>query len=205
MAGRKKVETSAPNPVPCVQRAPAPRAGDDGALVKACVAGDDGAWRELVDRYGALVFSIARRYGLDRSASEDVFQDVFAILVRQLPRIRRGTGLPKWLITTTYRVCRQWVEQNPRVTLGLDSPEGSAPPPEAVAEWERRHLVGRALRRLGGRCEQMLVALYCGHRPASYEAVAKQLGIPVGSVGPTRARCLKKLMELLEELEGGEP
>ena len=72
----------------------------------ACLAGDESAWREVVARYGRLVHSILKRYSLDRDAAEDVFQEVFAILLRQLPGIRRRTALPKWFITTTHRTCR---------------------------------------------------------------------------------------------------
>ncbi len=78
------------------------------------------------------------------------------------------------------------------------------PPPEQIAEWERQHVVRLALRRLGGKCEQLLIALYCNHGTASYQDVASKLDMPPGSIGPVRARCLRKLSEILNELEGAE-
>jgi RNA polymerase sigma factor (sigma-70 family) len=174
----------------------------DEAVVAAAVAGDQAAWNELVERYGRLVFSIPHRYGLDRQTCEDIFQEVFASLVRQLPRIRRRSGLPKWLITTTHRVCRRWFGQAKRPS-GAASPavEPSAPPPELMLRLERQHLVRQALRRLGGPCRDLLTALYGNQSTSSYEDVARQLGVPIGSIGPMRGRCLAKLLEILERME----
>ncbi len=157
----------------------------------------------MVTRYSRLVFSIPRRYGLDRDSCEDVFQEVFSIFVRQLPGIRRRTGLPKWFITTTHRVCRQWFSQAKK-SAGGESEAISArrPPPDRLAEWERQHLLRLALRRLGGECEQLLVALYCNHAATSYHDVASKLDMPAGSVGPIRARCLRKLSDILSLMEG---
>ncbi|MBT8484469.1 MAG: sigma-70 family RNA polymerase sigma factor [Phycisphaerales bacterium] len=183
---------------------PAIRPGepDDETLIEACIAGDDAAWTTLVDRYGRLVFSIPRRYRFDRTQSEDAFQEVFAILFRQLPRLRNRAGLPKWLMTTTHRVCRQIIR---RRTLPLDplhpALEQAAPPQDLLAEWERAHAVRGALRALGGRCEELLTALYLERAEVRYEHIAERLGMPIGSIGPTRARCLEKLLELLEKTD----
>lgn len=153
-------------------------------------------------RYGQLVYSIPRRYGLDAEACDDVFQEVFSILVRQLPGIRRQSALPKWFITTTHRVCRQWFARNRQPPMeapeALDEP---APPPELALRWERLHLVRQALRRLGGRCEELLAALYTDQGPVRYDEIAGKLDLPIGSIGPMRARCLAKLLEQLERLE----
>ncbi len=165
------------------------------------MAGDDPAWKELVERYGRLVFSIPRRYGLEREVSQDIFQEVFAILVLQLPRIKRQSGLPKWFITTTHRVCRQWLKQAQRSPGRYgELAEAPAPPPELILLWERQQFVRQAMRRLGGRCEELLMALYT-NQPASYEDVARRLGMPLGSIGPMRARCLQKLMEVLRTID----
>jgi DNA-directed RNA polymerase specialized sigma24 family protein len=77
--------------------------------------------------------------------------------------------------------------------------EGEIPAAEQVARWEQQHLVRVGLERLGGRCEALLTALYLEPGRMSYEVISRQLQIPVGSIGPTRTRCLKKLLELLEE------
>ncbi len=178
---------------------------DDADVLKASIAGDEGAWGELVARYSRLVASIPRRYGLDREACEDIFQEVFSILVRQLAGIRRRTGLPKWFITTTHRVCRQWFRQAKHATEGeSELLGGREPPPDLLVHWERQHMVRQALRRLGGRCEQLLIALYTDQGVASYEEVAAKLNMPEGSIGPCRARCLRKLMEIMESMEAAE-
>jgi RNA polymerase sigma factor (sigma-70 family) len=178
----------------------------DTALVEACLDGDEDAWSELVFRYSRLVYSIPRRYGLDVDASQDVFQEVFAILVRQLPRIRRQAGLPKWLMTTTHRVCRQWFNRAARTPEAHLQPlDDDEPPPTQMLKWERQHLVHQALRELGGRCEELLTALFTHQGPTNYQDVARALGIAVGSIGPSRARCFAKLLEIYQRLERGDP
>ena len=174
----------------------------DTALMDACIGGDQDAWSELVFRYARLVYSIPRRYGLGTEACEDVFQEVFSILVRQLPKIRRQTGLPKWLMTTTHRVSRLWFARHERRLEGLPTLlDSSEPPTSEMIQWEQQHLVRAALRELGGRCEELLTALYANQGPCSYHEVARQLGISVGSIGPTRSRCFAKLVGILERME----
>ena len=208
--GRIQIPSPAPNTAPPTDAgSPAfsrPGAGwkeaDDAAVLTASLAGDQGAWSELIARYSRLVYSIPHRYGLDREACDDVFQDVFTIFVRQLPRIRRQSGLPKWFITTTHRVCRQSFKLASRTAGEVPGTLADRqPPPEVVVEWERQHLLRQALRRLGGPCEQLLVALYTNQGGASYAEVAEQLNRPEGSIGPARGRCLRKLSEILHMME----
>ncbi len=139
---------------------------------------------------------------MDRDACEDVYQEVFSIFVRRMGTIRRSTALPKWFITTTHRVCHQWFKQAQRSRAEQTHPiDDPVPAPDLLLEWERQHVVRQALRRLGGRCEELLVALYTDQGPEAYEDVARRLGIPEGSIGPTRARCLGKLTKIMESLE----
>jgi RNA polymerase sigma factor (sigma-70 family) len=174
----------------------------DAELLERCKSGDERAWATLVRRFERLVYSIPYRYGLDAEAAEDVFQQVFTALVRQLPNIRRRTALAKWFITTTGRICGRWIEQNRRLSAAPADIEAPAvPTPEVVARWESQHLLRRALGRLGGRCRELIEGMYSSTGPVSYEELARKLGIPVGSIGPTRARCLEKLLEQMEELE----
>ena len=174
-------------------------------MLTASVAGDDGAWAELVARYGRLVASIPRRYGLGREASEDIFQGVFAILVRPLSGIRRRPGLPKCFIATTPRVSPQSFKQLKHAAGdGSELLSGREPPPDLLVHWERQQMVRQALRRLGGRCEQLLLALYTEQGVASYEEVAAKLDMAEGSIGPARARCLRKLLEIMEPMKAAE-
>ena len=182
--------------------APQPRQAGDADLIQACLDGEAAAWEELVRRYERLVYSIPRRYGLDRQLSEDVFQEVFAILLRRLAGIRNRAGLPKWLITTTHRMCRQVARR--AGPTGVGHPEMidvDAPPDAESLRWEKQQLVRSSLRRLGGRCEQLLTLMYMAPGQVSYEAIADQLDMPLGSIGPTRARCLAKLMAILRDAD----
>ncbi len=176
---------------------------DDVAVIEACLAGDEHAWAELVTRYSRLVHSVIRRHRLAGATADDVFQDVFTACVRQLPKIRRHTALPKWFITTTHRVCRKHYEsaRGGQATPPADLADVAEPPAELIEAWERQHLVGRALRSLGGRCRDLLTALYAEPSPVRYDELARRLEIPTGSIGPTRARCLKKLLAIIESLE----
>ncbi len=179
----------------------------DSELVARSLAGDDRAWRELVDRYKRLVYSIPRRYRLPDDQCDDVFQSVFASLLRHLSKVRDAESLPKWMITTTYRECWRQARENKAAPGTLDSarsadaPDPAAPPDAQAEHWERQHLVDQALRRLGGRCEKLLRAIFLDPSRPSYTTISERLGMPVGSIGPVRARCLAKLLELLPDMD----
>lgn len=176
---------------------------DDADLVRACLAGDDGAWEELIERYGRLVFASARRCGLDPQDAEDVFQNVFTILLRRLETLRDQSRLSSWLITTTYR--ESWrLGRNRRdaTTAELDDQihDTGEAPPEEVLRLEREQQVHEALRRIDTRCRALLTALFLESGEPSYETIGNRLGMPTGSIGPTRARCFRKLEKILIEL-----
>ena len=178
----------------------------DPSLVGACLAGDERAWEELVERYGRLVYAIPRRMGFSAADADDVFQAVFTLLLRHLPRLRDQTRLSSWLITTTRRECWRFGRKAPRHD-GLDEAiaDDADPPQAEIERGEREQAVRQAMRRLDGRCRDLLVALFLAPAPPAYEALGAQLGMPVGSIGPTRARCLRKLEGLLleEGIEAG--
>jgi RNA polymerase sigma factor (sigma-70 family) len=170
----------------------------DPILVQRCIAGDARAWDELVDRYGRLVCSIPRRYGLSEADAEDVMQATFLLLHQHLPRLRDRTRLSSWLITTAHR--ESWRVGKSRGTyVDLDDAMVSVADPreEDALAWERQQIVREALGELGGRCEQLLRALFMEDGEPSYEAIAARLNMPLGSIGPTRARCFEKLEKLL--------
>jgi len=172
---------------------------DDEGLIRRCVDGCRRAWDELIDRYGRLVYSIPKRYGLSAADADDVFQEVFTIVHRRLGSIKDPTRLSAWLITIAHREsCRIGRRAGRYVLLDGDLVDDDAPPHEAAA-WERQHRVRQALRRLGGPCEQLLIELFSSERP-DYQSIARKLGMKVGSIGPTRARCFRKLEPLLAEL-----
>jgi RNA polymerase sigma factor (sigma-70 family) len=155
-----------------------------------------------VDRYKGLVYSVPRRYKLGPDLCEEVFQNVFTAMLRSLPRLRDTEGLPKWLMVTTHRECWRLVKASRARPASLSIPEipEDAPPDEALLKWERQHLVNQALEKLGGRCEKLLRAIFLDPAHPSYAAIAERLRMPVGSIGPVRARCLDKLLGLLSDV-----
>jgi len=176
---------------------------DDVALVRACIAGEAGAWDELVERYGRLVFASARRCGLGPEDAEDVFQNVFTIMLRRLETLRDQARLSSWLITTTYRESWRLARarrDSTRADLDDQIRDRGEAPPEEVVRLEREHLVHAALRRIDDRCRNLLTALFLDAGEPSYEEVSARFGMAVGSIGPTRARCFRKLEAVLAEV-----
>jgi RNA polymerase sigma factor (sigma-70 family) len=175
----------------------------DPELIKACQRGDQTAWDQLVERYGRLVYSIPRRYRLNEADSDDVFAAVWASVFRKLDSLRDDTRLSAWLITTAHR--ESWRVGKKRGTyqhLNETIADVSEPSTDQAETWERQHVVREALRQLGGRCEELLTALFLeqGGGEANYQIIAERLGMPVGSIGPTRARCFRKMQEILTRL-----
>ncbi|MDF5758337.1 sigma-70 family RNA polymerase sigma factor [Spongiactinospora sp. TRM90649] len=170
-------------------------------LVTRARDGDQEAWDQLVDRYIALVWSIARGYGLRRPDIDDVSQEVWLSLLRHLP-LREPAALPGWLATTTHRECRRVVERARK----REDLERSAPRQPAVDEVarlvdellaaERRIALRAAFDRLPEPCRTLL-ALLVQDPPIKYAEIARLTGTAVGSIGPHRARCLERLRRLL--------
>jgi len=175
----------------------------DPALVEACLRGDRAAWDELVHRYSRLVWSIPRKYGLDGNDSEDVHQSTFASLIHHLGDLRDRERLSSWIITTATRECwRLRKRQSQRGTVSIDSAQ-EVPLPETDRADEQRQLVREGFERLNERCRSLLQVLFASDGEPHYPTVAEQLGMPVGSIGPTRARCLAKLEAILRGMGVG--
>jgi RNA polymerase sigma factor (sigma-70 family) len=168
-------------------------------LVARARNGDKQAWDALLDRYAPLIWSICRRHGLGNADAEDVGQNVWLKLVDQLGTIRVPAALPGWLATTTRRECGRILRAAPRAreTGQMDGTQASADDhaPAAEAELlaaERHAALREALTHLPPCCQQ-LITLLAQDPPPSYAQISGRLGIPEGSIGPTRARCLDKL------------
>ena len=177
-------------------------------IVDGCRRGDARAWETLVNRFERLVYAIPRRAGMDEQQAADVFQHVFASLFEHLGRIDDPDRLAAWLATTarreSWRVSRLSGRQSGAdvddETIQLS--DSGALPGEALLELERQHSVRTAVARLDDRCRRLIGALFYADPPPAYSAIAREFAIPEGSIGPTRARCLRKLREILER-EGG--
>ncbi len=174
---------------------------DDTELVRRCLSGQQQAWDTLVQRYARLVYSIPRRYGLSESDSEDVVQTVFLALYRHLESLRDQRRLASWLITTAHRETWRIGRKSGRYPALDEQIDNVAAPDDAhIERWERQQLLHEGLKILGGPCERLLRALFLEADDMSYEQIAERLGMRVGSIGPTRARCFKKLASILRKL-----
>ena len=133
-------------------------------------------------------------------------QTVFMALLNGLEQLRDHERLSAWLITVTRRQTWRYVMKRKReapaeeADLSEGRPGGPeiASPLNLIEQWEQQHQVRQALGELGARCRELLTLLYYTATEPSYLEIAKQLDLPVGSIGPTRARCLQKLRQVLE-------
>jgi RNA polymerase sigma factor (sigma-70 family) len=180
----------------------------DEALVHACRRGDQQAWEQLVRRYQRLIYTIARRAGLDEDQVGEVFQQVFVALFEQIEQIQQPDRLSAWLTTLTRRKTLQLLRgQTTIATLGNDDETAIAEiladpsplPDELLIRLERQHTVRRAIAALEERCRVLITLLFSEAEAISYSHIAATLGISEGSIGPTRIRCLQKLRRWLED------
>lgn len=171
---------------------------DDAELLRLCREGDESAWAALVERYGALILSVPRRYGLKAAACDDVFAEVCLALVRALGTIRDAKALPKWLIRTatraTWEAARRTKADPPP---DLPALTGAAPPDALLSLLEEEQAVREGLARISHRCRKLLELLYFQASTPSYDEVARRMRMPRGSLGPTRRRCLEKLRAIV--------
>jgi len=176
-------------------------------LVVACRQGDEAAWQALVKRYERLVYTIPLRYGLATADADDVFQIVWLQLLHHLPHLKEPDRVSAWLVTTAKRACwdrRRGAEYERSVTVDPDHlPEGNGVDElsveEIVTQHEQHTALRRAMAQLGQQCQGLLGLLY-GASQIAYADIAAKLQIPIGAIGPTRARCLQKLRQLLEKM-----
>lgn len=165
-------------------------------LIRAARAGDDAAWGAIVDRFANLVWSITRAHRLSSADAADVTQTTWLRLVEHLDRIHEPERLGSWLATTARHECLRHIRlggrEQPTGEEGLfDGPSLDALDARLLTR-ERDQALHRALRTIGERC-QALLRMLASLDPPSYEEVSAALDMPVGAIGPTRARCLEKL------------
>lgn len=185
--------------------------GDAGQLVTRAADGDEAAWQRLVELFSGLVWSVTRAFRLANADAADVFQTTWLRLAEHIRRIDHPDRVGAWLATAARRECLQYLRSSGRAipTDDLHRLEGTPvldnPTEEAILEAEREQedaaravALWRAMGRLPARCHELLRVLMASP-PPSYAEVAAALGLPVGSIGPTRARCLRTLRENLAE------
>ncbi|MEU7857592.1 sigma-70 family RNA polymerase sigma factor [Nonomuraea sp. NPDC049141] len=153
-----------------------------------------------------LLWQVVRRQGLDREAAEDVIQTTWLRLLRHLKSITAPRALIEWLVTTAtreaWRVQATQRDAQPVSPTAFDDvPDSDTLPEELVLRNERHQALWNAMARLSDSCRDLLRLVAFVRRP-NYDAVALTLGMPKGSIGPTRGRCLAKLRRLLAEDRG---
>jgi RNA polymerase sigma factor (sigma-70 family) len=175
-------------------------------LVDRAREGDQVAWDEIVTRFSGLVWATARAHRLSGPQAADVAQYAWLRLVENLDRIEDPQRLGAWLATTTRRECLRMIaaarRESPTDEEWMwDVPSDEAPDAELLAR-ERDRALWAALRSIDERC-QALLRMVSSPDPPSYEEIGAALDMPIGAIGPTRARCLDKLRRTLE-LEGAD-
>lgn len=188
-----------------LQKPTTPPADDLGQIVRAAAGGDQDSWNQLVDRFSGLLWATCRSYRLGPADAADVCQLTWLRLLEHLDSIRDPARLPGWLATTCRRECLVQLRRNRKLQpvdderlLHLGTDEVAADLPLLVAD--RDAGLWHAFARLSRRCQEILQLLVVipEDGPPSYRTAAEALGIPVGSLGPTRGRCLAQLRELLD-------
>jgi RNA polymerase sigma factor (sigma-70 family) len=170
-------------------------------LLEAAAQGDERAWSELVVQFHGLLWATARACGLSEHDAADVTQTTWLRLAEQMGKISEPAALPGWLVTTTrreaIRVSQRARRPVPAVLLGSLQLDDDHSAVDLLVRAERHQELRVAFRRLGERC-RLLLAMLSSDPRYSYEDVSSQVEIPVGSIGPTRRRCLTKLAKLME-------
>ena len=157
----------------------------------------------MLEKYERLVFSVPRKYGLSTDDAADITQLTFTILVQSIDELPEDSKLGGWLSTVARRHTWRLLERNRRQGIGkhtvLDESTPAGADAELLENWELSHWLGQGLSKISGPCRDLLFALYLDPEQLSYAEVAARLGMAVGSVGPTRIRCLERLRRVLDE------
>jgi RNA polymerase sigma factor (sigma-70 family) len=186
---------------------PAPKR-DDGSVdisqvVRQAALGDRSSWEQLVSKYSRLIWAMTRDFKLADSDAADVVQATWLRLLEHIDRIEHPDRIGSWLATTARHECLRHVARRKKVILVDDDlafSDVSTEQPdldERLIADENAEAVRQALSRLPWRWRRLLELLMMDP-PASYAEISSQLGLPVGSIGPTRGRCLERLRVLLQ-------
>jgi RNA polymerase sigma factor (sigma-70 family) len=178
------------------------RAGDEstGELVVLARAGDRDAWNALVRRYTRMLLRIARSFGLDEDAAQDVAQVTWLQLAQQIDAVREPAALGGWLATIARRESLNLKRRRANEQLGETDLFEREPAPDRVDVQvltnDRDRRLWRAFELLGERCRRLLRLILA---EVPYEEISEAMSMPVGSIGPTRQRCLATLRARLQE------
>lgn len=177
----------------------------DEELIAECRNDNPVAWEELVKRYRRLIFTIPRRAGLNEDDSADIFQQVFSLLIQNLHRIKQPAQIQAWLVTTARRETIHFLKKQKRQPVSkndeenelevLNVPDKNLLADEVLLKLEAQNKVRNAVESIDEKCRKLLEMLFYWQNPPPYSEIAENLGISEGSIGPTRARCLEKVLK----------
>ena len=181
-----------------------PRADAKGRLVEAAARGDQAAWNELVSRYSSLLWAVARAHRLTGGDAADVVQTTWLRLIEHLPTIRNPEGVGAWLATTARRECLRTLRHTRRCKPVAEMDAVLAPDVRQLDDRllrEEQHAgVRRAFEQLSA-SDRALLRLLTADPAPSYQEISAALGMPIGSIGPTRGRALERLRRELRAVE----
>jgi RNA polymerase sigma factor (sigma-70 family) len=179
----------------------------DEELIERARGGSEAAWETIVYKYQNLLFSIPLRAGLRRDLAADVLQEVFTTLFQKIETLEKPEFLRAWLVTTTQHKTIHLIQRETRgrpksideleTSVGFEVLDPQALPDESLIQIEQEKQIEDALAAIDERCRRLLTLLYLNQQQVPYAEIARMLDIPLGSIGPTRARCLEKLIKLL--------
>jgi RNA polymerase sigma factor (sigma-70 family) len=177
----------------------------DRDLIQACRLGDARAWERLLDKYERLVFSISLNYGLTTEDAADITQITFTILLQNLNALPDEIHLSSWLATVARRHTWRLLARNRREAVNPDEDLAGNEALGGIVDdqerWELAEWLNQGLTLLDEHCRQLLLALYFDAEQPSYAQIANHLKMPIGSIGPTRARCLEQMRQRLHTVE----
>jgi RNA polymerase sigma factor (sigma-70 family) len=183
---------------------PAPK-WNDTRLVKECLAGNESAWSQLIDKYKALIYSIPIKYNLPPQEAADVFQATCVELLVRLAELREPRALPKWLMQVAHHECYRVKRLSQRVVSRdseEDTPEPETPPiaDTLVQQTQEEQMLREAMATLTPQCRSLVEMLFFESPSRPYAEVAAELGLALGSIGFTRQKCIERLRRQLEDL-----
>jgi len=180
----------------------------DDELIELCLSRDELAWRELIRRYRRLIYSIPVAFR--HPDPDEVFQAVAVKLFQHLGKLKKRGSLGAWITITARRECLATkkkqqrsvsIEDHPENELAEDAPDVA----QALHHVECEHTLLVAMEKLDSLCRTLLRALYVEDPTPSYKEIGERIDRPVGSLGPTRGRCLGKLRDYYVDLGGNSP
>jgi RNA polymerase sigma factor (sigma-70 family) len=181
-----------------------PNSVDVASLVRLAAEGDKAAWERLVDQYSRLIWAMTRDFRLADIDAADVVQTTWLRLLEHIGRIEYPERVGSWLATTARHECLRHLAASKRVMLVGDhdatfghSPDHQPDVEERLLAGERAQEVREAVSTLPTRSQQLL-ELLMADPPVSYTEISDKLGLPIGSIGPTRGRCLERLRVMLQ-------